>query len=63
VISDILASTSMSRGEKRSAALVAASRYRDSTTAVLSEMDWLEMSRMMGVENMGGSLVRRSPAH
>ena len=63
VISDILASTSMSRSEKRSAALEAAAHYRDSSTAVLSQTQWLEMSLMMGVEHMGGVLPKPPAVH
>jgi hypothetical protein len=63
VVSDILASPRMSRGEKRSAALAAAARYRDSSTAVLSKTQWLEMSLMMGAENMGGILARPPSVH
>jgi hypothetical protein len=58
VISDILASNEMPAPAKRRAALLAASRYRDSTTSVTSRAEWAEMSRAMGVANMGGGLSR-----
>jgi hypothetical protein len=60
VISDILASDSIPRREKRRFALTAAAQYRDSTTAVSSREEWLEMSRAMGIEHMGGSLPSRA---
>lgn len=56
VVSDILASPGMSRAEKRRAALVAAARYRDSDTAIISWDEWRDMSRSMGVDLMGGRL-------
>ena len=56
VISDILASGTMTRPEKRRVALTAAARYRDATTAVTTQGEWIEMSRMMGVDKMGGIL-------
>lgn len=49
----------MSRTAMRRAALTAAAAYRDSTTAVISRVEWLEMARMMGVEHMGGRMEQR----
>jgi hypothetical protein len=63
VISDILASDTIPRAVKRRVALEAASHYRDSLTAVMSQQDWIEMSRMMGVDNMGGLLTRGPVVH
>lgn len=54
VISDILANPMVPRNRKRAEILVAAERYRDDTTEVMSPEAWLRMSAMMGVENMGG---------
>ena len=56
VVSDILASRDVPRGEKRQALLVAASRYRDGTSYVTTRAAWLEMSRAMGLERMGGAI-------
>ena len=57
VVSDILASPRVRRGEKRRELLTAAARYRDSTSFVTSRADWLTMSREMGVERMGGPAI------
>lgn len=58
VVSDVLATRSMSPGEKRAEVLRAISRYRDSTSFVTTRAEWLEMSRAMGVEHMGGPIPR-----
>ena len=55
VISDILANPSVPRGRKRAAILEAARRYRDDTSYVMTRAEWVDMSRMMGVHNMGGA--------
>lgn len=57
VISDILANDSVPRNMKRAEILLAASRYRDDTTAVVSREDWLGMASAMGLENQGGPAV------
>ncbi|MBA2687130.1 MAG: hypothetical protein H0U64_03420 [Gemmatimonadaceae bacterium] len=57
VVSDILASPKVPRNQKRAEILKAASRYRDSTSFVLTEAEWREMSHMMGIQNMGGPSV------
>ena len=57
VISDILANDAVSRDRKRAEILLAARRYRDDTTAVTSQVDWIAMSAAMGVENQGGPVV------
>jgi len=57
VVSDILASPGIPRARKRAAILEAAARYRDDTTAITSREEWLEMSRAMGVDRMGGIAV------
>jgi len=57
VISDVLASPKVPRNRKRDEILQAAARYRDDTSFVMTQDEWLEMSHMMGVENMGGPAV------
>jgi hypothetical protein len=57
VISDILASPKVSREKKREEIVRAAERYRDDTSFVMSVAEWLEMTRMMGVHNMGGPVT------
>jgi hypothetical protein len=57
VISDILASPKVPRSEKRAEILRAASRYRDATSFTMTPEAWLQMSRAMGVENMGGPVT------
>lgn len=57
VVSDILASPTVPRNQKRMEILKAAARYRDATSFLMTETEWLEMSRMMGAENMGGPAV------
>jgi hypothetical protein len=57
VISDILASPKVLRNRKRAEILVAAGRYRDSTSFVMTRQEWLEMAQMTGVPNMGGPAV------
>lgn len=57
VISDILASERVPRGEKRAEILRAASRFRDDTTEVMTVAGWRRMAQMMGRDNMGGPSV------
>jgi hypothetical protein len=57
VISDILASPKVPRDRKRAEILLAAVRYRDSTSFAMTRQEWLEMAQMMGVANMGGPAV------
>jgi len=57
VISDILASPKVPRSRKRAEILIAAARYRDSTSFALTRQQWTEMAEMMGVANMGGPAV------
>jgi hypothetical protein len=57
VISDILASPKVPRDKKREEILKAGRAYRDNTSFVMSEADWLTMARQMGVNNMGGIAV------
>jgi hypothetical protein len=57
VISDILANPSVSRDSKRAEILLAATRYKDDTTEVMSRRGWCRMSLMMGLENQGGPSV------
>ena len=61
VVSDILASPMVPRKEKRAVILGVAARYRDSTSYVWSRTEWLEMSDMMGSNNMGGPAVGFTP--
>jgi hypothetical protein len=57
VISDILANDAVPRDRKRAQILLAARRYRDDTTEVISRADWLGMAAAMGVENQGGPVI------
>jgi len=61
VISDILASAKVPRNRKRDVILGVAERYRDSTSYVMSRQEWIEMSGMMGNNNMGGPAVDFTP--
>ncbi len=61
VVSDILASPTISTGDKRRTLLRAAAAYRDDSTAVSSEAEWREMAAMMGVEHMGGIAMPLRP--
>ncbi len=54
VISDILANDAVPRERKRAEILLAAERFRDDTSYIISVDAWLAMSHHMGVENMGG---------
>jgi hypothetical protein len=57
VISDILANDSVPRGRKRAEIQLAARRFRDDTSYVMSREAWLTMAQHMGIENMGGPSV------
>ncbi len=57
VVSDVLTSTKVPRNRKREEILKAASRYRDNTSFAMTRAEWLDMSRMMGANNMGGTAV------
>jgi hypothetical protein len=57
VISDILVSDVVPRGQKRAAILTAAAAYRDDTTEAMTREEWLGMAAGMGVENQGGPVV------
>jgi hypothetical protein len=48
VVSDVLTSPGVTRGDKRAAILLALARYRDTTSFITSRDEWLEMSRQMG---------------
>jgi hypothetical protein len=61
VISDILASPKVPHDRKRAEILVAAARYRDSTSFVVPRQEWIEMADMMGSNNMGGPAVGFGP--
>jgi hypothetical protein len=62
VISDILANPSVPRDRKRAEILLAAERFRDDTSYVMSREAWLAMTHHMGIENMGGPSVGFLPA-
>jgi hypothetical protein len=57
VVSDILANPAVPRNRKRAEILLAASRYRDNTSYVITPPEWREMAQAMGVENMGGPAI------
>ena len=57
VVSDVLTSPKVPMNRKREEILKAASRYRDNTSFAMTRPEWLEMSRMMGANNMGGTAV------
>lgn len=54
VISDILANDAVPRDRKRAEILLAAERFRDDTSYIMTVDAWRTMSHHMGVENMGG---------
>ena len=62
VISDILANPSVPRKRKRAEILLAARRFRDDTSFVVSREAWRNMAQHMGLENMGGPAVGFLPA-
>lgn len=57
VISDILANPSVPRNRKRAEILLAARRFRDDTSFVMTREMWRMMAQHMGIENMGGPAV------
>ncbi len=54
VVSDILANPDVPRNRKRAELQLAAARYRDDTSFVMTVAGWRNMAMLMGVENMGG---------
>ncbi len=56
-VSDILTNPSVARNEKRAEIMLAARRFRDDTTEVMSVPAWRVVSEHMGIENMGGPSV------
>lgn len=54
VVSDILANPSVPRNRKRQELMLAAQRFRDDTSYVMTVEAWRTMAQHMGVENMGG---------
>ena len=56
VVSDILASPTVPKSDKRAAILTALANYRDSTSFITTRTEWVEMSRAMGLEQMGGAI-------
>lgn len=61
-VSDILTNPSVARNEKRAQIMLAARRFRDDTTEVMSVAAWRVMSEQMGIENMGGPSVGFLPS-
>jgi hypothetical protein len=57
VISDILANDAVPRHRKRAEIQLAARRFRDDTSYVMTPQAWLAMAGHMGIENMGGPSV------
>ena len=57
VVSDILANANVPRDRKREEILLAARRFRDDTSFVMTVAEWRDMAQMMGIENMGGPAV------
>jgi hypothetical protein len=62
VISDILANPTVPRHRKRAEILLAARRFRDDTSFVMTTAAWRTMAQHMGLENMGGPAVGFLPA-
>jgi hypothetical protein len=60
VVSDVLASPLVPAAQKRREIGIALRRYRDSTSFTTTNAEWLEMSRGMGVDAMGG-LIPEGP--
>lgn len=54
VISDVLTNPTVARKDKRAEILRAAGRYRDSTTAIVTQAEWWSMAESMGVDAQGG---------
>ncbi len=54
VISDILANPAVPRDRKRAEILLAAQRFRDDTSYIMTVPAWRNMAFHMGIENMGG---------
>ncbi|HEY0808553.1 MAG TPA: hypothetical protein VGD49_00270, partial [Longimicrobiales bacterium] len=61
VISDILTSAKVPRERKRAEIVLAARRYRDDTSFVMSVDEWRQMTQHMGQNNMGGPAVAFLP--
>jgi hypothetical protein len=57
VISDVLANPSVPRNRKRAEIILAARRFRDDTSFVMTVEAWRTMAQHMGIENMGGPAV------
>ena len=62
VISDILANDAVPRDRKRAEIMLAAQRFRDDTSYVMTPEAWRTMAAHMGQENMGGPSVGFLPA-
>lgn len=65
VISDILANPRVPRARKRAEILLAAQRFRDDSSYIMTEQAWRDMARDMGIENQGGpavGLLRQPPS-
>jgi hypothetical protein len=57
VVSDILANPDVPRNRKRAEIMLAARRFRDDSSYVMTPQAWRTMSQHMGLENMGGPAV------
>ena len=61
VVSDILANPSVPRDRKRHELMLAARRFRDDTSYVMTFEAWRTMAQHMGIENMGGPATNFLP--
>jgi hypothetical protein len=61
VVSDVLANPSVPRDRKRHELMLAARRFRDDTSHVMTVDAWRTMAHHMGVENMGGPATNFLP--
>lgn len=61
VVSDILANPRVPRDRKRHELMLAARRFRDDTSHVMTVEAWRTMAQHMGVENMGGPATNFLP--
>jgi hypothetical protein len=63
IVSDILASPEVPRNRKRAEIVVALEIFRDDTSYVTSDEEWLAMALGMGIHNQGGPAVGILPEH
>ena len=62
VVSDVLANARVPRGRNRAEIIIAARRYRDDTSFVMTEQEWRGITQEMRVENMVGPVQPTAPA-